>query len=173
MNKSDAAARKRLFAELYEKLHRRASRMLKANVDISLNTTGLVHEAYLRIDKAEYVDLDRAHIFHLAATAMHQIIVDQARYQNAQKRDRNLVVTIDDALVEDSAHAIDVLALDKALSRLAAKNEQLADLVKLHFFAGCKFEEIAELHETSVATVHREWRKARAALYRYLEDSEP
>ena len=159
----------RAFAALYEDLHARAQRLLAANDGGSLNTTGLVHEAYLKLANANLSTTSKAHFFHIAATAMRQILVDHARYRQAQRRDHRMAATLDTDLPgADDTQLIDVLALDSALAQLRSSGERLAQVVELHFFAGLSFAQIAELQLTSLSTVERDWRAARAMLYAHM-----
>lgn len=170
----DAQARARTFAALYQDLHARAHRLLAANQGGSLNTTGLVHEAYVKLAGADLAVASKAHFFHIAAAAMRQILVDHARYRQSQRRDHRLAATLDEDLPgADEGRLLDVLALDAALSRLRGDGERLAQVVELRFFAGLSFPEIAALHDTSLSTVERDWRAARALLYSYMRGAQP
>jgi RNA polymerase sigma factor (TIGR02999 family) len=170
---NDADARAREFAALYQDLHARAHRLLAANQAGSLNTTGLVHEAYVKLAGANISAASKAHFFHIAAMAMRQILVDHARYRQSQRRDHRMAATLDPELPgADAAQLIDVLALDGALARLRSDGERLAQVVELHFFAGLSFAEIAEMHETSLSTVERDWRTARALLYTHMREAQ-
>ena len=171
LHSGDADARARAFAALYQDLHARAHRLLAANQAGSLNTTGLVHEAYVKLAGANLSAASKAHFFHIAALAMRQILVDHARYRQSQRRDHRMAATLDPELPgADEAQLIDVLALDAALARLREDGERLAQVVELHFFAGLSFAEIAEMHETSLSTVERDWRTARALLYAHMRE---
>jgi RNA polymerase sigma factor (TIGR02999 family) len=137
----------------------------------TLNTTALVHEAYLKLHGASsFLPQDRRHFFAIAARAMRQIVVDHARSRAAQKRGGALQrVDLDAATIagEDSGAAL--LALEDALGKLGELDERLARVVELRFFGGLTVEETAEVLDVDPRTVKRDWRKARAMLYLTLE----
>ncbi len=162
----DEAARQLLFSAIYDDLRTRARRMLAAHDACSLSTTVLVHETYTKLMSGPTPVTSRAHFFHIAAAAMRQIMVDQARHRNAQKRDARVLVTLGDETPDTDENRMDMLVLDAALKRLRSRKERLAQIVELHFFGGLSFAEIAELSDVSLSTVEREWRTARALLYR-------
>lgn len=158
------------FARVYGELKRIARRQL-ANVPAqTLNTTGLVHEAWLKLARADIGGVnDRQHFFAIAARAMRQIVVDYARERLADKRggvDRN-VVELDEAADVPSAAMSpeELLHLDQVLSVLAADEPRTVQLIELRFFAGLPVEEIARLLDVSERTLNRDWRRARALLY--------
>lgn len=164
--------RARLFATIYQDLHKRAQRLLAVNETSSLNTTGLVHEAYLKLAGANLAATSKVHFFHIAATAMRQILVDHARYRQSQRRDHRMLATLDtDMPGTDDTRLLDMLALDNALAHLRSESERLVQVVELHFFAGLSFPEIAQLLDTSLSTVERDWRTARASLYSHMNDT--
>lgn len=172
--RDDPESRAQAFASIYQDLRTRARRLLAGHDSGSLSTTALVHEAYLKLVGTKLVAASKAHFFNIAATAMRQILVDHARYRQSQRRDHRMVATLDAELPDgDAAQLIDVLALDNALARLRSDGERLAQVVELHFFAGLSFPEIAELQETSLSTVERDWRTARAQLYAHMRDPLP
>jgi len=156
-----------LFSEIYADLRKRASILLASNQTSSLNTTGLVHEAYLKFSSSPQSPSSALHFFNIASAAMRQIIVDHARYLKANKRSSEAIVTLDDSLVEEGAlDAVQTMRLSDALESLRASDARLAQIVDLHFFGGLGFSEIAKLFEVSLSTIEREWRTARALLYR-------
>lgn len=161
----------RLFPLVYEELHRLAhQRRVRQGAGQTLNTTALVHEAYLKlIDQSRVLWQDRVHFFAVAARAMRFILVDDARRRDAQKRGGNLVrVPLDEiSLVADEKTA-GLLALDEALDHLAERDERLAQVVECRFFGGMTTEETAMVLGTSTRTVKRDWQKARLLLYRDL-----
>ena len=171
----DRIAADALFERIYPVLHRLArGRLARLRPGQTLNTTALVHEAYLKLVAPAGAEWhDRAHFLAVSSTAMRQILVDRARRVSARKRGGPaLQVT---AEVEDVAapeRATEVLALDQALDRLEAIEPRLARTVQLRFFGGLSVEETAEVMGSSPRTVKRDWRKARAWLYRELR-SEP
>jgi RNA polymerase sigma factor (TIGR02999 family) len=141
---------------------------------VTLDTTALVHEAYLRLFDRDSLDWkDRRHFFSVAAIAMRQIIVDHARRRSAEKRGGRLQrVDLDSSQVALEDQAEEILALNEALSRLALLDERLARVVELRFFAGLSVEEVARVTETSERTVKRDWRKACALLYQTITAEE-
>ena len=166
----DAAARDRAFVRVYDELKHLAHAQLGRARSDTMSTTGLVHETYLKLNRAERLDArDREHFFSLAARAMRQVLVDRARAAGAAKRpDAGLRRTLDgDGVIElrsADAAAGDLLDLDGALSRLAEIDPRLSEVAELHLFAGLEFAEIATLRDASERTVFRDWRKARAIL---------
>ena len=136
----------------------------------TLQTTALVNEAFVRLVDSDKVNWqDRSHFFAISAQLMRRVLVDAARRRNSEKRggDRVRVTLADDVkAVEDQA---DVVAIDEALTRLAALNARQARIVELRYFAGLTEEEIAEALEISARTVRRDWNLARAWLYRELQ----
>jgi RNA polymerase sigma factor (TIGR02999 family) len=167
---SDAESRQQLFTLIYADLRTRASKILAAHNNPSLNTTALVHEAYLKLVNAPLPTQSKEHFFRLAAQAMRQIMVDHARYHLYQKRDQRMQVSLNDELGQaDPSRLPDLIELDQALERLRSEDAQLAAIVELHFFAGLGFAEIAEMWGISLSTVERDWRTARALLYRHMQ----
>ena len=137
----------------------------------TLDTRGLVNEAYLRLVQDAHVDWqNRAHFFGVVSRAMRWIVVDSARRAGAEKRGGGLVrVDLDSAIVGFAEPAETVLAIHRALELLESWNQRLARLVECRFFAGMSEEEIAEALGVSVRTVQRDWMRARAWLQRTLE----
>jgi RNA polymerase sigma factor (TIGR02999 family) len=156
---------------VYEELRRLASRQLrKERSGHTLNTTALVHEAYLKLIGQEEVDWqNRAHFYSLAAIAMRRILINYARQRMAQKRGGGQVVaTFEEDMIARETRAEELVALDEALDRLAALNERQSLVVTYRFFGGLTHEEVAEVLGVSVPTVRRDWRLARAWLNREL-----
>lgn len=152
---------------IYEELHAMARRRVAAaGRHPTLDTTALVHEAYLKLfDRTRLQWNDRKHFFRVAALAMRQIVVDHARRRGAGKRGAGAQrVTLDESGLRIEDQAVELLELDEALARLAALNERLAQVVELRFYCGLGVEEVAELLEVDPRTVKRDWRKARALL---------
>jgi RNA polymerase sigma factor (TIGR02999 family) len=168
----DPDAIHRLMPLVYDELRRRAHRRFTADRG-TLQTTALVHEAYMKLTRHSHLEVqDRQHFFAVAAKAMRQIVLDHARAKSTAKRGGPLrVTTFDESEVAAETHAADIIAVDEALERLAALDEHLARIVELRFFAGLSVEETAEVLECSARTVKREWRKARAFLSRELASS--
>lgn len=179
--RGDADAVHRLVALVYEDLRTLARRQLRwRRPDQTLSTTALVHEAYLRlVDQREAGWHDRSHFLSVAALAMRQILVDAARRRAAGKRGGGRIrIALDELAMRGEepaaeALAVEILALDAALTTLAGFDERLGKLVELRFFAGLTEEETARVLGTSERTVRRDWRKARAFLLDALDDSSP
>jgi RNA polymerase sigma factor (TIGR02999 family) len=168
----------RVFELVYGELRRIAGHQRRAVASsATLNTTALVHEAYLKLSRNQSWSAgDRGHFFALASRAMRQILVDGARSKGTAKRgaDAGAPLELDEirlASPEFERAAEDLLALDQALERLFALDGELARLVELRFFAGLSVEEIAELTGVSPSTVKRSWRTARAFLHGELAAS--
>ncbi len=159
---------------VYEELHRQAHRYLKRErSNHTLQTTALVHEAYLRLIEQRSADWqNRAHFFGLAANMMRRILVNYAVSQNRLKRggkDENL--PLEEAIcvaVEESD--VDLLALDRALTELTGLDERQARIVELRYFGDLTIEETAEVLSISTATVKRDWNMAKAWLRSKLRD---
>lgn len=134
----------------------------------------LVHETYLRLVRAGELRIEtRRHFFALAAQAMRRILVDEARARSAAKRPpRRSQITLDDVGLAQDAIAEELLALDRALDRLAELDPRQARIVEWRFFGGLTEEEVAEALELTSRTIRREWNKARAFLFRDLHGVE-
>jgi len=166
--RGDKAAEAELISRVYGELRRLAGHYMRAeNAGNTLQTTDLVHEAYLRLVRSRDIEWQsRAHFFAVAATNMRRILVDHARSRLSKKRDRaaaNLreIVASTKMLLEEPNH---VLALDDALTRLAELDLRQCQIVELRFFAGMSVVETAELLRVSPRTVKREWQLAKAWL---------
>ncbi|HSC25792.1 MAG TPA: sigma-70 family RNA polymerase sigma factor [Vicinamibacterales bacterium] len=157
---------------VYQELRRLAASYLRhERPGQTLQPTALVHEAYLRLmkDRPDRWQ-NRAHFCAIAAHSMRQILIERARARGAQKRwGGQARVTLDEALVKGGEQSIDLLALDRAVERLAALDPEQARIVELRFFGGLTVEETAEAMSISPATVKRHWTIARAFLVRELE----
>jgi RNA polymerase sigma factor (TIGR02999 family) len=162
---------------VYEELRKLAARKLSRELPgQTLQATALVHEAYLRLvdqDKIQRWD-SRGHFFAAAAEAMRRILVDRARRKRTGKHggqyQRQDVEEVEIVAAEPSE---DVLALDEALTRLAAEDPSKAELVKLRYFAGLSIEDAARALGISSATAKRNWAYARAWLFRQIEGASP
>lgn len=169
----------RLFARVYEELCVTAHHLAARERSETLNTTVLVHEAYLKLVGGSPIELqDRRHFFSVAARAMRQIIVDHARRRRAWKRGGGLHrvgIEVADGAADgpggEAEAVIDVLALERAIEALEEADPQLARVVELRFFAGLSVEETGDLLGRSGRTVKRDWCKARAFL-RYAMNGE-
>ena len=171
-SQGDAAALDELFPVVYDELHRQAERFMRAQpAGHTLETTALVHEAYLRLVGQEGVEWqNRAHFFGVAGKAMRCVLVDHARARRAAKRGgaARRVTLGGAAAAAEKEPAVDVLALHEALTMLAEVDSGLASLVELRYFAGLGIEETAKVLGVSPATVKRQWQVARAWLKREL-----
>lgn len=162
----------RLLPLVYDELRRLAHHRLRfERPDHTLNTTALVHEAYLKLVDQERVDwANRSHFFAIAAQAMRRLLVNYAEMRAAVKRGGGAVhLPLEDAPIAVSdAEAARYLALDEALRRLERFNERGCRVVEYRFFAGLSYEEIGEVMGTSPITVRRAWAAAKSWLRREL-----
>jgi RNA polymerase sigma factor (TIGR02999 family) len=166
----DPAARDRLVPLVYEELRRLAHHYMRHEREgHTLQTTALVNELYLRLAGIDALGWrDRAHFFAMAATLMRRVLVDYARQRGRDKRGGGLsVISLDDNVIAPQ-RAVDVIALDEALERLAAVDPQQGRVVELRFFAGLSVKETAEALGISPATVKRDWATAKLWLYQEL-----
>jgi RNA polymerase sigma-70 factor, ECF subfamily len=158
---------------VYNDLRRRAKAYIRAERDgQSLQPTGLVHEAFIKLVDKRAIDWqDRNHFFAIAAQAMRRILVDRVRTKRREKRGGGHDELPLDEAREISADGgkIDLVALDEALTALAAFDERQARIVELKYFGGMTLEETADLLKISPATVKRDWQMARAWLRQQLE----
>ncbi|HEY6947730.1 MAG TPA: sigma-70 family RNA polymerase sigma factor [Gemmatimonadales bacterium] len=167
----DQEAFDRLVPLVYRQLHQLAHARMRGQADSpTLQTTALVHEAYLRlVDHRGGAWQNRLHFFAVCAQAMRCILVDAARARNSQKRGGGIdVVPLDEAQVGASAPAQDVLALDEALTELSKADPRKARVVELRYFGGLSVEETAQVLDVSAETVTRDWRLAKLWLVRAL-----
>ncbi len=164
-----------IFALVYDELRRLARVKRRSGSGNELTTTELVHETYLKLVDADRISLEsRAHFFSLAARAMRQILVDAARRAQAAKRGGGAIaVELDEGGISLASDAETVVGIDLALDRLAALDERSGRIVELRVFAGLSVEEVAEALAISERTVKRDWRVARAFLYRELRAAPP
>jgi RNA polymerase sigma factor (TIGR02999 family) len=168
----DARAPDRLFPAVYAELRRQARRRMgREHAGHTLQTTALVHEAYLRLVDQRHAGWEsRTQFFAVAAQVMRRVLVDHARARGAARRGGTAVTV---ALADDAAAAperdADVLALDEALARLATFDPRQARVVELRYFAGLGIDEAAEVLGVSRATANRDWAMARAWLRRELQ----
>lgn len=157
---------------VYDELRRTARRELAVRPSDTLSATGLVHELYLKFSRSEGAGWqNRAHFLSVAAIAMRHILVDRARRRTAEKRGgAQRPITLDDGLVDGAHDPESLLELDEALNDLARLDERLARVVECRFFGGMTEEETAESLGITARTVRRDWTKAKAILYRALND---
>ncbi len=168
----DREAFDRLYAHVYDALRAIAhQRLLRHRPGETLNTTALVHEAYLRlVDQQRAGWRDRTHFFALASRAMRFVLVDYARARTAAKRGgREPDIPLDAVQVAADERASEVLALADAVEQLMAVSPRLGTIVEYRYFGGLTFEEIAEATGLSVPTLKRDWTRARTWLYRALQ----
>jgi len=161
----------KMMPAIYDELRRQAARYLRQErPGHTLQTTALIHEAYVRlVDQRNVQWQNRAHFFGIAAQMMRRILVDHARTKKRAKRGgSDIKVSLDDAAVAVKGQDLDVVAVDEALSRLAKIDEQQSRVVELRFFSGLTVEETAEVMGISPATVKRDWSMAKAWLHREL-----
>ena len=182
----DRHAADHALSQVYAQLKQMARSALRGN-PLTLNPTSLVHDAFLKLmpetevarfqmtecglekPAIEQFFADRSHFFKCAARAMRQIIVDQARGKSADKRGGNWIrVELTDSLTL-ADDRIDVLTVDAALSRLQARDAELAEITEAYFFAGFTFEEIAQIRGSSERSVRRQWEVARLFLAKELQ----
>src|SRR6185503_648173 len=172
----DASARDELMPLVYEELHRLAHRYMgRERQGHTLQTSGLVNEAYLRlIDQSRVKWQNRAHFFGIAAQMMRRILVDYARSRGYAKRGGDArQVSFDEAAIVSEERAADVVALDDALKGLAEIDLRKSRIVELRFFGGLSIEETAEVLAVSPGTVMRDWTLAKAWLRREMTNNSP
>lgn len=166
----DNAARGELLQRVYSELHHIASKHLSGErANPLVQPTVLVNEAYLKLSKLNRIEWqNRSHFLAMAARAMREFLVDEARRRVAAKRDGGVQVTLHDSDHRAETPKTDMLALNEALERLAKADPDRALLVELRFFGGLTVEETAEVLGQSPATVKRSWQVARAWLYQQM-----
>ena len=167
----DQEAFKALIPLVYHELRRIARHYVRQErPDHTLQSTALVHEAYLRLMRQESADIEnRAHFFAVAAHLMRQILVDHARRRRAAKRGNGLKLELNEAISVEVPPNVDLIGLDTALNELARLDPQQSRIVEIRFFAGLSIQDTAKIVGVSPATVKREWATARAWLRRELE----
>jgi RNA polymerase sigma-70 factor (ECF subfamily) len=171
-SRGNEGAIEQLFPLVYDELRKLAGGYLRRErQDHTLQSTALVHEAFLRMVDQQAVEWQsRAYFFGIAARIIRQILVDHARARRAQKRGGDaLTLPLDEALAVPERKNVDLVALDDALTELARLDERQAKVVELRFFAGLSIEETAAALRTSAATVKRDWAVAKAWLLRELD----
>lgn len=163
----DEESLRRLVPIVYNELRRLAHYHLrKERPDHTLQTTALVHEAYLCLMKQTAMDFDnRAHFFGVCANLMREILVQYARRRKAAKRDAGCKLTLDENLALQHTQSVDLVALDEALHELAKLDPQQSRIVELRFFGGLSIEETARVLNVSPATVKRHWTTAKVWLH--------
>jgi len=170
-SEGDAQALDQLTPLVYQELYRRARwHMAREHVGYTLQATALVNEVYVRMVDLRHVSWrDRAHFFAMSSRLIRQVLIDAARSRNALKRGGHSPhVAIDEALLVSEEPRADIIALDDALTRLAAIDPRKNQVVELRFFGGLDIEETAEILRVSPDTVKRDWKLAKAWLRREL-----
>jgi len=173
LTRGDRGAEERLMPLVYAELRRMAaSRLRRERADHTLQATALVNETYLRLIEVDTVDWQsRSHFFALAAKLMRRILVDHARARRARKRGGSREsINLDDVLVFTTPRSEQMIALDDALNRLGTYDPRQGQIVELRFFGGLSEEEIAAHLGISARTVKRDWRMAKAWLYKELSE---
>ncbi len=155
---------------IYDELRRVAHQYLhREHTDQTLQTTALVHEAYLKLTDQRSVNWqNRAHFFAIAAQAMRRILIDNARRRTAGKRGKGEKISLEDVATVSTQKHQSLLALDEALHELEKIDPQQSRIIELRYFGGLTIEEAATAMDISPATVKREWAMARAWLYKAL-----
>jgi len=168
-NRGDEDALRTLLPLVYGELRRLATRYLRhERPDHVLQTTALVHEAYLRLtDKKGVPWRNRTHFYAIAARMMRQVLVDSARRRDAAKR-RGMKISLKETLPAEASDLVDLISLNDALTALAALNARQARVVELRYFGGLTFEEVAEVLGVAIPTVKLDWSLAKAWLYKEL-----
>lgn len=170
----EAGAFDRLVPLVYEDLRRIARRQLRASRGHTLDTTLLVHEAYLKIsEQTRMAARDRGHLLAICARAMRQFIVSHARRHFADKRGGAQAVSLDleDTQIPIDSQADQLVLIDQALVRLAEISDRMVRVFECRYFAGLSEEETAEALGLALRTVQREWMRGRAWLREWLESS--
>lgn len=172
----DQSALEKLTPLVYDELHRTARRYMAGEQrGLTLQTTALVHEVYLRLVKVREVDWqDRAHFYAVCARMMRRILTDFVRSRRYMKRGGGAFhLPFDEALFPGRQPAADVADLDEALTSLAIFDQRKSQVVELRFFGGLTVEETAQVLSVSVETVHRDWRLAKVWLLHELGGENP
>jgi RNA polymerase sigma factor (TIGR02999 family) len=171
----DAHALDALMPLMYERLRQLAHQRLRSEHDASLNTTGLVHEMYMKLVESPGVEVrDRGHFLGLASRVMRHLLVDHARARRSAKRGLGAPsITLDETIWMPDDMVEPVMELDHALQRLARMDERRSRILEQRYFGGLSLEEVAESLDVSLATVKRELRAARAWLAAELGPGAP
>jgi RNA polymerase sigma factor (TIGR02999 family) len=171
VRRGESGADEQLFAAVYDELRSLARSLLRRESSITVEPTGLVHEAFLRLDNRAAIDwVDRHHFYGVAARAMRRVLVDRARARQAAKR-HGTDITLPELAPDGGDRSMTILAVDVALEELARLDERQARVVELRWFAGLSVEEAAAVLDVAPATVKRDWAAARAWLARALADA--
>jgi RNA polymerase sigma factor (TIGR02999 family) len=172
LRRGDSSAMDRLVPLVYEDLRRRARQQLRRLPHATLSTTGLVHEAYLKLVASSTDWQDRNHFFAVASKAMRSVVVDYARKRFAKKRGGLArPVELEEGLLRVEENATEILAIHEALDQLAGVDLRLSKLIELRFFGGLSIDETALVLNVSDRTVKRDWTKARTLLFQLLREA--
>jgi RNA polymerase sigma factor (TIGR02999 family) len=174
-SKGDEGAIEKLMPLVYDELHRLAQRyMADERPGHTLQTTALVHEAYLRLVDTAHTNWDgRAHFFAVCARVMRRILVDWARSRQAEKRGGGLPsLELQEEIAVSGRSGTDLVAIDDALTALAAVDQRKGQIVELRFFGGLSVKETAEVLKVSEETVQRDWKLAKSWLRREMSSEQ-
>jgi len=168
----DVGAFEQLIELVYADLRRIAHRRLQSEQSgHTLDTTALVHEAYLKLVPQSTTSWgDRAHFFAVASRVIRHVLIDYARRRTAEKRSGGIRIPLRDDTVGVGPHDVELLALERALARLASRDARMEQIVECRFFGSMTVEETAEALGISTSTVDRDWARARTYLFRDLAD---
>jgi len=172
-SKGDRTALDRLMPLVYEELRQLARRyMATERPGHTLQTTALIHEAYLRLIDQQEAPQNRAHFFAIAAQAMRRVLLDHARTRDAAKRGGGSPKTsLEEAELPSQEQAEELVALDQALRALEAVDPRKSQVVELRYFGGMSVDETAEVLEVAPVTVMRDWKLAKAWILRHLSEA--
>lgn len=170
-SEGDDEALEQVIELVYDDLRVIARRHLRPSDGASLDTTGLVHEAYLKLVRSEDMTwASRAHFFAFCSKAMRRILIDFARHRNAQKRGGGQVMaTLNEDTGATESDIVEVLAVEDALAKLEERSPRMARIVECRFYGGMTVPETAQALDVSERTVEREWRRARTYLLDALQ----
>ncbi len=171
----DKTALDRITPLVYDELRRIAHRYVQREREgHTLQTTALVNEAYLRLAGQQRIDWqNRSHFFAVSAQVMRHILIDHARRRHFTKHGGDArQVSLEDAAVMSQERAVELIALDEALDELAKLDQRKSRVVELRYFGGLSLEQTAEVLEVSLMTVRRDWRAAKAWLYKRVMSDE-
>lgn len=168
--RGDPLALDEVFSRVFDEIHRiAAAQVRRVGGENTLSTTAVVHEAYLKLAGGSPVEWeDRVHFFSVAARAMRQVLLNHARAHLAQKRGGRRPLPLDEMVIAIDSRAEELIDMDVALDRLSALDARLGRVVELRYYAGLSVEETANLLGVTDRTIKRDWKAARAFLYREL-----
>jgi RNA polymerase sigma factor (TIGR02999 family) len=171
VERGEAGALERLVTEIYPELKKLAHfQLARERPGHTLNTTAIVHEAFVRLAGNSGTYKDKGHFLRAAATVMRHLLVDHARKRNAEKRGMgNAAITLHDERIGISDDTVAVLVLDAAINEIAAVDPKLEQIIECRFFAGLTVRETADALGMSVRSVERDWQRARGYLVTAME----